>query len=232
MKEDMKMLKVIVVLIIFGCLWMWFRPLQSVVMLPLPHRMTQTEHLARIHNAGGFRGADGGYRAILAGSGGGDRLTEADFKAAEDEIDNKWKELQVSGHASHDLGALMPAVEIASYSWYGDSKGSRGAYVFNQQAFDQAKRCWYVHGQMARGSDILTTTDPTIKFDKSIVGHSASFYFNGAKEAEGQFHKVIVKEVLSPTSLRLDRVAIYGAESGAIAFVPSDYVNMCACTMG
>jgi hypothetical protein len=92
---------------------------------------------------------------------------------------------------------------LATYGWHspcGETQfcggGSFGAYTFSQEAFEQAKRLYVIHGEMLAGSDILTDatwgecipekgggciigssdgyTSPRAKgaFDAAVVGYS------------------------------------------------------------
>lgn len=108
--------------------------------------------------------------------------------------------------------------------------GSFGAYTFYEPAFAQAKRTWWIHGVMEKGSDLLHPMNRGAKFDESIIGYGVSFMYKGPEGA-----RVIELPKYSDGSsmnvLRLDKKSPDFAQQWDMAITPPDYVDMCSCTI-
>src|ERR1700734_1897333 len=64
------------------------------------------------------------------------------------------------GHmSSQSIDSMDTSVILGTYSWHGDEHGSFGAYSFYAPAFEQAKRAWFLHGQVLEGSNELWPRD-------------------------------------------------------------------------
>ena len=67
-------------------------------------------------------------------------------------------------HSASDPGVSSPGTVPAMGVLTHGRGGSFGAYSFNPAAFEQAKRCWWIHGVMEAGSDILVPVNRNAEF--------------------------------------------------------------------
>lgn len=57
-------------------------------------------------------------------------------------------------------GGTVPSLGVLNHG----RGGAFGAYSFSPEAFEQAKRCWWIHGVMEAGSDILVPVNRNAQF--------------------------------------------------------------------
>lgn len=153
------------------------------------------------------------------------------------------KELVKSGHMTSDFIERSDLSSILGrYAWYGDDKGYFGAYSFYEPAFEQAKRGWFLHGEVLQGSNELWPQDDwsgerqayEIKFDKSAIGYKLPpmnmSWFKDGKYTSDSFTATIIGFSEDGHIAILDKRAPHHAEQWGMSIVPADWQDMCACT--
>jgi hypothetical protein len=162
--------------------------------------------------------------------------TEDDFISAEEaKIEAHAKMLVALGHMSNDyVNRVETATILGRYAWHGNGSGYFGAYSFYEPAFEQAKKGWFLHGEVLEGSNELWTGDDGIKFDSAAIGltiqgMNMSWFANG-KYTSAWFTAKIVGIKDDDKTAILDKRAPHHAEQWGMQIVPKDWRDMCECT--
>ena len=186
------------------------------------------------------RGSSNGDHAV----GKWNACTEDDFIAAEREKINQHAKMLVKmGHMSSSAANQADASTILGrYAWHGNGEGYFGAYSFYQPAFEQAKRGWFLNGEVLEGSNELwpqddwdnATQSHEIKFDQSAIGLKVSgmwmsWYENGEYKGEYFTAKIVGIKNDGSTAI-LDKRAPHYARQSGMQIVPADWQDLCACT--
>jgi hypothetical protein len=165
-----------------------------------------------------------------------DRFIDRELKI----IEAHKQELVKLGRMSNDFG--MAEIILGRYDWHGDGPGYFGAYSFYQPAFEQAKRGWFLHGEVLEGSNELWPHDDwdtkgqshIIHFDESIIGYTLPemymSWFKDGKYTGAWFTAKIIGIAEDGHIAILDRRAPHHAEQWQMQIVPNDWQDMCACT--
>lgn len=159
---------------------------------------------------------------------------------AQDKLFNAHKKILIKmGRMEKDFGDGYELLGV--FGWHGDGNGYFGAYSFSQAAFEQAKRGWFLHGQVVEGSNELWPQDDwddasqahQIKFDKTIIGYTLPgmnmSWVENDKFMNGWFTAKVVDVKDNGHTLVLDKRAPHHAEQWHMEIVPGDWQNMCNC---
>lgn len=157
---------------------------------------------------------------------------EDDLMSAEEaKIEAHKAELVKLGHMDEDF--RMAETVIGHYEWHGNGGGYFGAYSFYEPAFEQAKRGWFLHGEVLEGSNELWTPGRSIHFDQSAIGLkvqrlSMSWFEKGSFRNQWFNAKIVGIKEDGQTAI-LDKHAPHHAEQWGLQIVPDDWKDMCGC---
>ena len=120
--------------------------------------------------------------------------------------------------------------ELGNYDWHSNGNGGWfGAYSYYLPAVEQAKKCWWTHGSMEGGSDILFAENPNAKFDPSVVGYHVDYIYINDKQT---IREAVVVEFIDARRVRLNVKAVANGETWNIGIKPPSYRNLSDAEVG
>jgi hypothetical protein len=173
-----------------------------------------------------------------------DTLHERAFHAKHERIIEKHKKLLIDAGRISDPEHFEATFFLGTYGWFHGicDEGSLekpepcyfGAYTFSQEAFEQAKKIYVLHGQMEQGSDLLVDVGAGA-FDKEIVGLEVPYLtyceLTGGKlrHCDSGLKEAKVVEFIDKNTVRLNKKAEWNANMYGLTVKPDGYVDLCNC---
>lgn len=170
--------------------------------------------------------------------------SERFINAEEAKINAHAKLLVAAGHMTTEFTKQASTYTLlGQYNWHGGATGGYfGAYSYYEPAFQQARRGWFMHGEVLEGNNEFWPEDDwdsdkqasEIKFDASIIGYQlprmSMAWAKDGKVIYGDFTAKIVGVKENGHTLILDKYAPHQAEQWGMEIVPPGWQDLCNCT--